>query len=507
MSTRSETPTLVATLLVALTLLMGGVWWSVEWLQLGHLLSLGTVSAPGSPPLDAAALAARLSTGDRLLVEAGASPDKHAGVQAIAAGNRAAAIAHLEAAIDHQPTDPEARIYLNNARLWGQPAYSLAVVAPIQTDLDRALEILRGAAQAQQEVNASGGIDGVPLRLVVVDDSEDVAIAAQLADYLIRDQSVLGVVGHTTHATTAAAQARYAAAGLVSISPFDATSPAPSTSTPRFRTVPSNFVTARALANHLLNRLHQSTAAVFYSEASADSRSLRDELATALSLNGGTIVQTYDLAAPAFDPVASVEDAKLRGATALILLPGTPVDDRVFRVIRANNTHLHLLASPPLYTSRTLEVAGPAAVGMRLAIPWHPHTDPDAPFVQRSRLLWQGDVSWRTALTYDAMQALLAAMQPTPTRVGIRQTLQQPEFFTHGATGIVRFLPSGDRNQGIQVVQVQPGFASGFGYDFVPLPLSPAQLPAIGGHLPPARVAGERWSFATPNPPLPGTQR
>jgi branched-chain amino acid transport system substrate-binding protein len=33
----------------------------------------------------------------------------------------------------------------------------------------------------------------------------------------------------------------------------------------------------------------------------------------------------------------------------------------------------------------------------------------------------------------------------------------------------VRFLPSGDRNQSVQLVIVQPGERSGFGYDFVPV--------------------------------------
>jgi len=447
-----------------------------------HWLSIGTGLPGGAAPLSPDALRARLSDGSQLLIETGATPEKYAGVQAIAQGNSSAAIAHLERAIATNPNDPEALIYLNNARLQGQPAYTLAVVAPIRTDLDRALEILRGAAQAQQEVNQNDGIGGIPLRLVLVDDGEDRAIAAQLADHLSRDNSVLGVVGHTTHATTDAARPRYGAAGLVSISPLNSAIAPSAASAPNFRTIPSDFVTARALSDHLLNRLHQSTAAVFYSEASPDSRSLRDELATALALNGGTIVQDYDLGSPDFAAGEWVNAAAIQGATALILLPDLAQRDRALQVIRANPRRLHLLASSHLYTAKTLEVVGPEAVSMTLAIPWHTHTDPSAPFVQQSRALWHGEVNWRTALTYDAMQALITALQHNPTRQGIYQTLQHPDFFAQGGTGIVRFLPSGDRNQGVQLVQVQPGFVSGFGYDFVPAPLSaaPLRLPALG---------------------------
>ncbi|MBE9102389.1 ABC transporter substrate-binding protein [Vacuolonema iberomarrocanum] len=495
MSTQSETPTLLATLLLALTLLMGGVWWSAERLQMGHLLSIGSGLPGGATPLSSAVLQERLSDGHRLLIATGATPEKYAGVQAIAQGNINAAIPYLETAIATNPNDPEALIYLNNARLQGRPTYTLAVIAPIRTDLDRALEILRGAAQAQQEVNQRDGINGRSLRILLVDDGEDGAIAAQLADHLIRDPSVLGVVGHTTHTATAAARDRYGAAGLVAISPFDsAIAPSHSTS-PQFRTIPSDFVTARALADHLLNRLHQSAAAVFYADNSDDSRSLRDELATALSLNGGKIVQDYDLAHPDFDPSEQVNQAAMQGATALVVLPDLAQRDRALQVIRANQNRLHLLASAHLYTAKTLEMAGPEAVGMTLAIPWHAHIDAETPFVRRSRDLWNGEVNWRTALTYDAMQAFIVAMEQGPTRQGIHQTLQHPDFFAQGGTGIVRFLPTGDRNQGIQLVRVQPGFVSGFGYDFVPIPTPFVfpEPPALGRLREPWGVTQHAW--------------
>jgi branched-chain amino acid transport system substrate-binding protein len=496
MSTQSETPTLLATLLIALTLLIGGVWWSAERLQMGHLLSIGTGLPSGAKPLSPDALQERLSDGDRLLIETGTTPEKYAGVQAIAQGNIPAAIAHLETAIATNPNDPEALIYLNNARVQGRPAHTLAVIAPIRTDLDRALEILRGVAQAQQEANQQDGINGNFLRILLVDDGEDLGIATQLADYLIRDTAVLGVVGHTTHATTIAARDRYGAAGLVAISPFDSAIAPAHPTYPRFRTIPSDFVTARALSEHVLNRLHQSAAAVFYADNSDDSRSLRDELATALSLNGSKIVQDYDLSAPEFDPGEQVNQAAMQGATALILLPDLAQRDRALQVIRANQNRLHVLGNAHLYTAKTLERVGPEAVGMTLAIPWHSHTDPDAPFVQRSRDLWNGEVNWRTALTYDATQAFVVAMEqaPHPTRQSIHRTLQHPNFFAQGGTGVVRFLPTGDRNQGMQLVRVQAGFVSGFGYDFVPIPTPflPYQ-PVLGRLEAPWRVAQHRW--------------
>lgn len=89
--------------------------------------------------------------------------------------------------------------------------------------------------------------------------------------------------------------------------------------------------------------------------------------------------------------------------------------------------------------------------------------------VLQSRQLWVDDVNWRTALAYDATEALIAAIERSPTRAGVQQALLSSEFTTPGAAGNIRFLPSGDRNAPVQLVQIVPGNRSGTGYDFVPL--------------------------------------
>jgi branched-chain amino acid transport system substrate-binding protein len=106
---------------------------------------------------------------------------------------------------------------------------------------------------------------------------------------------------------------------------------------------------------------------------------------------------------------------------------------------------------------------------MVVAVPWHILSDPQAAFVRQSRQLWGADVNWRTAMSYDAAIALIAGLKRDPTRQGLQQALSAPGFSAVGATGTVRFLPSGDRNQADQLVTIQAGTRSGFGFDFVPI--------------------------------------
>ncbi len=83
------------------------------------------------------------------------------------------AIANLEASLQASPNDPEALIYLNNARIGNQKSYTIAAAVPIGSDVNAALEILRGVAQAQNELNQSGGLSGIPLKVLIANDDNN----------------------------------------------------------------------------------------------------------------------------------------------------------------------------------------------------------------------------------------------------------------------------------------------------------------------------------------------
>jgi branched-chain amino acid transport system substrate-binding protein len=47
--------------------------------------------------------------------------------------------------------------------------------------------------------------------------------------------------------------------------------------------------------------------------------------------------------------------------------------------------------------------------------------------------------------------------------------LTAEDFTANGAAGEIKFLPSGDRNRSVQLVRIQPGNRTSFGFEFVPL--------------------------------------
>jgi ABC-type branched-subunit amino acid transport system substrate-binding protein len=426
----------------------------------------------------------KLSCGEEILVPGAALQDKQQGVNAFAAGDYKKAIRLLDKAWQ-QPHDPETLIYLNNAQLLEQEAnallmkpkaYTIAVAAPLTNNKDTAQEILRGVAQAQKEINQRNELNGMGLKVLIADDENKPAQAKQIAENLVSKRDIQAVVGHFASDTSLAAVEVYQQHKLVMISP---TSTSEDLSrfgkTPDhvfFRTVSSDRVTAQHLATHLKNDAHQQKAAVFYNPQSNYSNSLQKEFLKSFRASGGQVIEEkFDLSNPSFKAKAEINRAQQQGATALVLLPESKTDSNAFqnalKVIRANEGRYWMVGGDSLYNSEILEKE--AVNRLVVATPWHSKSSPNPKFPEESESLWKGQVSWRTALAYDATRALITALekQQQPNRIGMQRTLAHPAFQSNGATGNIRFSDSGDRlESNIQLVKVVPSDSSPSGYEF-----------------------------------------
>ncbi|MEH2197027.1 ABC transporter substrate-binding protein [Nostoc sp.] len=464
MSQKNETKILALALLLTVGIVGGGAWWFTN----GFGAKIGNTIVPGSEAGNNLSLQDRISFGEKTLTPGAVSAEKKEGVQAIAAKSYDRAIANFTAALKLNPNDPETLIFLNNARIRSK-SYTIVASVPFGTDPNAALEILRGIAQAQNQVNSSGGIKGVPLRVGIANDDDNPEIAKQIASSLVTNSEVLGVVGPNTSDSTLAAGTIYNSGQLVAISPTSTSVKISNFSRYVFRTVPSDFMAARSLANYMVRTLQKKNAVVFFNSQSNYSQSLKSEFVSSVSLEGGQVSSEFDLSKADFSAAKSVEQATKQGAEVLMLAANTQTLDKALQVVQINQKRLTLLAGDDVYTAKTLEIGREQAVGMVLAVSWHIDGDRKSDFPQKSRQLWGADVSWRSALSYDATVALIAALKLNPTRSGVQQALASSDFSTTGASGTIRFLASGDRNAPVQLVKIVPGSRSGTGYDFEPV--------------------------------------
>ncbi|TVP64446.1 MAG: receptor ligand binding family protein [Nodularia sp. (in: Bacteria)] len=464
MSHKKEITILFLSLLVTLGLVGGGLWLFKEQIFPQNQ------SGDNLPRTGNQSIADRISFGEKTLIPGEVTPAKKEGMQAFAAQNYPQAIASLEKSLQLKRNDPQALIYLNNARIASAQSYSIVASIPLGTDPNSSLEILRGIAQAQNSINTSGGIKGVPLKVGIANDDDNPEISKQIAASLVKNADVLGVVGPNASDTTLAAGDIYSSGKLVAISPTSTSVKITNFSPYIFRTVPSDFMAARRLANYMVKNLQKKQAAVFFNSQSNYSQSLKTEFVSSVSLEGGQVSSEFDLSQANFSAAKSLEQATQQGAEVLMFATNTDTLDKALQVVQVNQNRLNLLGGDDVYTVKTLEVGGKQASGMVVAVPWHISGDGNSEFPQQSRQLWGGDVSWRTAMAYDATVALITALESNPTRSGVQQALSSSNFSTMGASGAVRFLASGDRNAPVQLVRIVPGKRSRTGYDFEPIP-------------------------------------
>jgi branched-chain amino acid transport system substrate-binding protein len=436
------------------------------------------------------ALDLRISQGENLLAPWPANPAKLAGIEAMGQGNWSLATRRFTEAwqADHQ--DPETLIYLNNAQLGNQPALTIAVSVPLGSNAPVAREILQGVAQAQHQINHSNqelsGGKRLRLRVQIANDDNLPAWSAAIAQRWVDNRNILAVIGHNASDASVAAAPIYQQGQLVMITPTSFADGLSSQGDYIFRMVLSIRFLTKQLATRYIQAHPQARIALCSDSKAVDNESFRHQFANDVA----ELILTYeqaalirvecDFAATNFNPEQMVRELQAAGANTVLLAPHVDRIDKALGVARANRGRLQLLGSTTLYTSLTLK-SGQVVQGLSLVSPWYPNMLPRHPFYREAKTLWAGDVdiTWRTAMAYDATQLLGRVARPagmaSPTGTLTRQALQQflRRVNLPGATGKIQFADSGERQifagfGALLQVQARPG--ARYGYDFVPLP-------------------------------------
>lgn len=400
--------------------------------------------------------------------------DRQKAIQAIAAGEYDTAQTILEEYLQQEinPNDPEARIFLSNLLASkAKGSYTIAVTLPISSNRSGSLELLRGVAHAQWDINQARSSRQKQLKVIIVDDDDSdpnngTAIAEEVAKDLSSNKEILGVVGPYSSGTSLATAKIYEENKLAVISPVSTSVELTNYSPYFFRTVPNDAVAAKKLAQVIKETLQPSEIAAFYNSDSKYSESLHGQFRKEL------IQADFDIwddpysdftewpeSPESWPEVAQkvIHRAKQDGVQAIMLAPSSGYLDRAIEIALANQGELLLLGGDDVYSSRTLAEGRDSVINMIIAVAWHINSQKasDSDFAQRAKELWgTKNINWRTITSYDAVQAFMKAIdnQPRATRESIQQELSA-NLVTFGAVSEVKFLESGDYGGNIQLVQ------------------------------------------------------
>jgi ABC-type branched-subunit amino acid transport system substrate-binding protein len=476
------------------------------WLKIGAIAAalglgaflLGKIWQPNAnSPLNAA-LSRTSSTGDRVLLTVEGSKDtdrfknlKQAGILALTNKKYAEAITNFQAALNLNPNSPETRIYLNNALIGDRKSYTIAVSAPISRSLDRASEMLRGFAQAQSEMNQSGGVNDAEIKLRIVDDSDDPKTIETIAAGIAEQPEILGIVGHNRNDVTMKASVVYDRQKIAYIAPISTANELTSADKPyTFRTNVKSEAIAQKLVDRLVDKERKRKVAIFYVPTITYNDQFKTEFAKKLTAKGGQVVGTFKFSnvsstasptaspTPAststFDPEAALLQAKAMGAEAILVLPVGRSNREALRVLKLRAEkypEMSVLSDTALYSVATLK-AGKASAGLIMGVPWQ-ESESSAQFSTGAQQLWNTQVNWATATSYNAVKAMGMAIkaEDNPSRTSVMKTLAKTEFI--GASGKLQFT-NGEPTDRYILVQVAPTppnyqYSSRTGFDFVPI--------------------------------------
>ena len=410
--------------------------------------------------------------------------------------------------LENCANDYEARIYLNNQQAFESASKSsesilnVIVAVPISRDSGRgvfqSMEFLKGIALGQQDINSSGGIQfgnkRTFLQVHIIDDGdydpipgEEAREARRVANTIssiVNKKSILAIIGPVTSDSAEAAWRIYRRHGLVSISPASTairtsgflrminTLPAwlklPNSNALNlgpnvFRVAPNDKQAIAEIRNYIIRyneRIGQGRIrkiAVVYQKNNRYGKLYKNMLNQIVNEVGLGLVNTDD---PSKDSCAIDLGSKssllrckeliLREADALFLVPSakSAPDLRKFVQDHLGNRDLKLFGADSMYNSSWLEE--PFA-GMVVVAP--------------NRLLHNKVESWRTAMAYDAIQALTRGIANISTsqqcssyqanysmftnciRGSLEKTLIAKDFIANGALGpsSVQFDSNGDR--------------------------------------------------------------
>ena len=438
----------------------------------------------------------RISVGEKILSDP--NLDKRAAAKQYAEENYIAALQKYQRSRQSFPLDPEALIYANNAQFAQHRPLTIAISVPLGKNRTVAQEMLRGIAQAQQEINLDCrirqfnrhcGIRGQPLQVKIVNDDNDPEIARELARELVKDQNILAVVGHNASDVSIAAAREYQG-NLVMISPTSFYADFAQMHQPQkdsanyiFRTVVSIENLTQNFAQHIDQSFQDRRPKLV---VCFDSDAVNSKASIAAFKKSQPQIElidepSCDFSNPNLNYDQIIKQTINQGANSLFLAPHIDRIHEAVKIAKVNHQQnlpqkLRLFSGPSLYTSKTLEdlLGRSAFIEMQLLVPWHPNTNIYHHFTRDAQRLWNPDlnytvVTWRSAATYDATQAIVRGLKKNirPTRKSLQRALSQPDFSFNGATGRVEFA-NGERVNAtaflLEVRQVKPDKI-----DFVPL--------------------------------------
>jgi branched-chain amino acid transport system substrate-binding protein len=406
------------------------------------------------------------SIGDRALFPQKLSSAKREGIEAFAHKDYAKAINQFGVSLKSQPNDPETVIYMNNARILNQSAdFKNIQIIPVTNSAKQgsstAIEVLSGAAIAQVHINKQGGIQGKKVILKIMLDNSDEKMAEKVAEELVKDPNIKGVVGHIESNTSVAAARIYQREGLVMMSPASSTMDLQNSGEYIFRTVPNSKMMVSHIVDYISKATKSKKIGFCFDSTLIAGTNFKDEFIKQFNGNGRTaILINCDASNKTFSAQKIVDKMRKAKADGLFLYYHLNQEYQIQAAKdlaqEAQKAKLPLFGPHALVATDILN-SGKEFEGMIVVTPRHSDQRLATKFSTLFKETFGNEPNWREMTGYDAVKAIAIGLDKSDgTRRGLQQKLYEPNFsIPDGSSEPIKFSKSGDRAVTSVIAQVQ----------------------------------------------------
>jgi len=341
------------------------------------------------------------------------------------------------------------------------PTIKIGVAGPHTGDLaPYGIPTKNAAEMIAEQVNASGGVLGRQVELLVLDDQCKPEIATNVATRLVSQDADI-VIGHVCSGATKAAMGIYKEAGIIVISP-SATNP-PLTKSgdyPNFyRTIGDDDLQGKFAADFVVNRLGAKRVAVLHDKQDYG-KGVADFAKLEIEQGGKAEVVVYEgITAGAMDYSAVIQKIQSEGADAVIFGGYHPEASKLVGLMKKKQLDIPFIGPDGINGSGFLEIAGPNAEGVYAT---GPESYKHLPVNQKARADYIAKYGKEPGTFFDQGYA---AMQAALNAVEIAGGTEMPALekalknsYVETSVGRIKFDTKGDaEGVGFSVYQVRDG--------------------------------------------------
>ncbi len=318
-----------------------------------------------------------------------------------------------------------------------------------------------GIKLAVKEINAAGGLNGRPIKLITYDDKGESKEAGNAVTRLITSDKVVAVLGEVASGLSIPGGAVCQQYGVPMISP-SSTNPAVTRGKDMvFRVCFIDPFQGFAVAKFTRENLKLAKAAILYDQAQPYSKGLRDEYTKHFKAMGGSIVADQAYSGGDQDFSAQLTTIKAAGAEA-IFIPGYYTEaGNIALQARKMGLTVPLLGGDGWDSEQLAKIGGQAIEGQYYSNHYAPDQPSDAVknFVAKYKSEFGGSTpDGLAALGYDAMNILFESMKRAKSLKGtdLRDAIAATKDFK-AVTGTISLDAEHNATKSAVIVQMKGG--------------------------------------------------